>query len=95
MEADDTSMHFLFTDEQDKKLEFTFPIRIARELLSAYKKYPTIPFSYIDVPITIKSNGNIFRRIFNLKISSDDREIIMENIKVYLSDYVWGIRNEG
>jgi hypothetical protein len=90
MYLEDDCIRIIFNDEYNEKIEFNFPLIIANELLASFTDYLKIsPFSYIDIPITIiNKDQQSMRRIYQLRINSEDRIKIRDNLNKWLKgDY--------
>lgn len=82
LDITETSLHFRFRDMDRNILEFTLPRTVGRGLVDTLRKfYKKRAFSYIDIPVILKTREGTLRRIFQASISPDSRDIIDRRLK--------------
>jgi len=76
------SLHFKFRDMDQNILEFTLPRTVGYSLIDTLRRfYKKKAFSYIDIPVIVKTEEGSVRRIFKGVINPDSRQIITRRLK--------------
>lgn len=77
------SVLFSFRDRKGTTIQFTMPTYIIQSMFRVTRSLQRNLFEYIDTPVQIRRGEETYRRIFQVKISNEDRDRIFSNLRSF------------